>query len=108
MKKLRIFDSPEKAKSTVPLNTLKKLRTKTQTFCLAHTPEGFFATSDACPHMGASLSKGRLNYLNELICPLHSYRFQLQSGRECQNRTSDLSTYRVELNEKGLFIYLPD
>lgn len=108
MKKIQIFDSPEKARSTIPVNTLKKLRTKTQSFCLAHTPEGFFATNDACPHMGASLSEGRINYLNELICPLHGYRYQLKTGQECNKRTADVQTYEVELNEDGLFIYLPE
>lgn len=108
MKKIQIFNSPQKAKETVPLNTLKKLRTQTRTFCLAHTSAGFFATNDVCPHMGASLSEGRINYLNELICPLHSYRYKLQTGQECQNRTTDVATYKVELNEEGLFIYLPE
>ncbi len=108
MKKIQIFNSPQKAKETVPLNTLKKLRTQTRTFCLAHTSEGFFATNDVCPHMGASLSEGRINYLNELICPLHGYRYKLASGQECQNRTADVQTYKVELTEEGLFIYLPD
>ena len=108
MKKIQIFDSPEKARESVPLNSLKKLRTKNQAFCLAHTPAGFFATNDACPHMGASLSEGRINFLNELICPLHGYRYELQSGQECQQRTSDLQTYTVELTEEGLFIYLPE
>lgn len=108
MRKLKVFDSPEKAKEVIPVNTLKKVRTKTHTLCLAHTPEGFFVTDDACPHMHASLSQGRLNYLNELICPLHGYRYALNTGQECQNRTRDLNVYQVELNEEGLFILLPD
>lgn len=58
--------------------------------------------------MGVSLSEGRINYLNELICPLHCYRYKLQTGQECQNRITDVETYEVELNEDGLFIYLPE
>ena len=108
MKKIKVFDSPEKARSVIPLNTLKKVRTKDYTLCLVHTSEGFFATEDAFPHMQASLSEGRLNYLDELICPLHSYRYSLRTGQECKNRTRDLRKYLVELNQNGLFIFLPE
>ena len=108
MKKIKVFDSPEKAHSVVPLNSLKKVRTKDYTICLAHTREGFFATEDGCPHMHASLSEGRLNYLNELICPLHGYRYHLATGQECKNRTRDIRKFLVELNQNGLFIFLPE
>lgn len=108
MKKLKIIDSPAKAKSVVPKGSLKKIITKNYTLCLAHTKDGFFAIEDACPHMHASLSKGRLNSFHEVICPLHSYRFDLSSGTECQNRSRDARTFKVLLNEEGLFIFLPD
>ena len=108
MKKLRVFDSPAKAKSVVPKDKLKKIITREYTLCLVHTKEGFFAIEDACPHMHASLSKGRVTPFNEVVCPLHSYRFDLTNGMECQNRSRDARTFSVELNEEGLFIFLPD
>ena len=108
MKKVKVFDSPEKARNVVPLNSLKKVRTKNFTLCLAHTPNGFYATEDGCPHQHASLSEGRLNFQNEIICPLHGYRFSLDYGQECQNRTRDLRRFPVEVNEEGLFILLPE
>ncbi len=108
MKKLKVFDSPEKAHSTIPVNTLKKVRTKNFAICLAHTKSGFFATEDACPHMFASLSDGRLNFQDEIICPLHSYRYHLPTGQECKNRTRDVRKFLVEINRNGLFIFLPE
>lgn len=108
MKKLKIFDSREIAEQVIPINSLQKVRTKSFTLCLAHTPTGFVATDDACPHMHASLSDGRLNNYNELICPLHGYRFSLKTGQECQNRTRDANIYKVELDKDGLFIFLPE
>ena len=46
---------------------------------LAHTELGVCATDDRCPHMSAPLSVG---VLDECIvaCPLHSGRFDLQTG----------------------------
>ncbi len=51
------------------------------------------------------LSKGTVNYAGEIICPLHFYRFDLKTGRECQGRTEDLATYTVKANEEGLFVF---
>lgn len=108
MKKLKVFESAKQAAERVPVNTLQKIKTRTRTLCLVHTAAGFVAIEDGCPHMHASLSEGRLNYLNEIICPLHGYRYSLQNGQECQNRTRDAKIYQVELNDEGLFILLPD
>ena len=108
MKKLKIFNSPDQARESIPINSLKKVKTKNFTLCLAHTSEGFFATDDGCPHMHASLSEGRINYLHELICPLHGYRYSLKTGQECRNRTHEANLYEVEINDDGLFILLPE
>lgn len=108
MKKLKIFDSPQIAEQVIPVNSLKKVRTKSFTLCLAHTPAGFFATDDGCPHLHAPLSEGRLNNYNELICPLHGYRFSLKTGQDCQNRTRNVNIYKVELHKDGLYILLPE
>ena len=72
--------------------------------CLTLYQEKFYAVQDACTHNGTSLSKGNINFLGEIICPLHNYQFNLQSGRECNSRSRDLKTFPVKIDESGFFI----
>jgi nitrite reductase (NADH) small subunit len=71
----------------------------------------FFAVSDRCPHMGASMCTGSLGATfvasdpHELVvgmddrvirCPWHGWEFDLESGRSLlEPRRVGLKTYRV-------------
>jgi nitrite reductase/ring-hydroxylating ferredoxin subunit len=107
MKSYRIFKSAEEASQRIPLNSLVKISVAGKMIFMAHTPKGFFAGDDACPHRGGSLSKGTLNYLNEVICPLHSYRYNLQYGTETSQRSADLVLYAVETKDDGVYVTIP-
>ncbi|GGG24898.1 Rieske (2Fe-2S) protein [Pontibacter amylolyticus] len=100
----KVFDSVTEAREQVPLRKLKQLVLDGRPICLAHTASGFFALDDSCPHLGYSLSKGTTNYLNEVICPWHSYRYSLQDGRECDFRTRKAVLHRIELRDEGVFV----
>ena len=104
---LKIYDSAEEAVSKVPVRKAQQLQVEGRTICLAHTQKGFFAVDDACPHLGYSLSRGTTNYLNEVVCPWHSYRYNLENGRECEYRTRSAVTYPVEIRADGVYIGLP-
>lgn len=103
----KVYNSVAEATEKVPLRKLQKLVLEGREICLAHTQAGLFAVADACPHLGYSLSRGTTNYLNEVICPWHSYRFNLESGKECEYRSRNAVTYPVEVREDGLYIGLP-
>ncbi|MCP2043631.1 Rieske 2Fe-2S domain-containing protein [Pontibacter sp. HSC-36F09] len=100
----KVFDSATEAREQVPLRKLKQLVLDGRSICFAHTTTGFFALDDSCPHLGYSLSKGTTNYLNEVICPWHSYRYSMQDGRECDFRTRKAVLHRVELRDEGVFV----
>jgi len=74
--------------------------------CLVLHNNQLKAVQDACPHNGESLSKGKLNYMGDIICPWHEYRFELNTGRESAERCRDLETFPVKINEEGVFIGL--
>lgn len=100
----KLFESLAEAASAVPLSKTKLFIIQNQRICLAHTATGFFAVDDACPHLGESLSKGTTNYLNEVVCPWHSYRYNLQNGAECKYRTRSVKTYATKQEEDGFYI----
>jgi len=100
----KLFNSLAEAATAVPLTKTKLFIIQDQRICLAHTAAGFFAVADACPHLGESLSRGTTNYLNEVICPWHSYRYNLSNGAECKYRTGSLKTYATKQEEDGLYV----
>lgn len=102
----KVFDSEQEAREQVPQRQLKQLIIDGHAICFAHTFAGFFAVGDACPHLGHSLSRGTTNYLNEVICPWHSYRYDLSQGKECDYRTRNATTYPVEQRADGIYIGL--
>ena len=54
---------------------------------LAHTSSGIAAVDDRCPHMSAPLSIGSLDGC-VVACPLHSGRFDLETGEPVQMPTT--------------------
>ena len=72
--------------------------------CLIRRKNLLHIVEEKCPHNGESLAKGKLNYLGEIICPWHGYRFNITTGRECEERCRDLTTYPVKELEDGIFI----
>lgn len=100
----KVFDSLEEANSKVPLNKAVTVLVEDQKVCLARTGEGFFAVADACPHLGASLSRGNCNNFNEVVCPWHSFRFNLKSGEETTGQNLTVRCYHTDIRKDGLYI----
>ncbi len=72
--------------------------------CLVRHKEVLLAVEDTCTHNGESLSKGKVNFQGELVCPWHGYRFNLRTGRECAERSRDLITYPIQETQEGIFV----
>lgn len=106
----KLFDSVEEAEQALPLGKPQKLRVadREEAICLVRTRAGIFAVADSCPHLGDSLSRGTTNYLNEIVCPWHSYRFSLTTGQECEYRTRRLPTFVIQIEPTGIFLQVPD
>ena len=59
-----------------------------------------FATQASCSHSGGPLADGIVG-ATTVICPLHAYRFNLETGRPLGNYCAPLATYRVTVTEDG-------
>jgi 3-phenylpropionate/trans-cinnamate dioxygenase ferredoxin component len=105
---VKIFTQPEQAYAQLADGKPRLVLLDKYRIALVRKGDQFFAVDDFCTHNRESLSKGHTNYLNEIICPWHNYCFDLRTGRESQQRSADLPTFEVKLNDEGLFIALPD
>jgi nitrite reductase (NADH) small subunit len=84
--------------------------------------EEFFAVSDRCPHMGASMCSGSLSGTlvpadpHELVygladrvlrCPWHGWEFDLESGRSLlEPRRYGLKTYPVSVEDGRVVLHV--
>lgn len=104
MEWIKIFSSEQEAFDRLIKNKPQLVIINTMRICLVRVEGKFYAVQDSCTHSGESLSRGQLNYLGEIICPLHSYCYDLRSGRESQSRSHDLKTYATRSDETGFYI----
>lgn len=106
MQWVKIFSNANDAYNRIKPGSTKLLIVHERRICLARIEDEFYAVEDKCSHNGESLSKGAINYLGEVVCPWHGYRFQLRSGRESAERSRDLETYPIKIDATGFYIGL--
>lgn len=101
---VKVFDSVSEARDRIPDGTQCLVRIDQKNICLVRLGQEFYAVENECAHMGHSLVKGKLNPFHEIVCPWHSYRFNLITGEESAFRCRKLKVFPVVLNSEGLLI----
>ena len=87
-------------------NNIAPIRIAEKSICLAKTGNGLKACSANCPHAGGDLSEGLLDKKENIICPVHNYRFSLNNGRDKDGEGYFLKIYKVKETGEGIFIKL--
>jgi len=104
MEWIKVFPDSGAARNVLVNDRPQLVIIGTRRICLVLHDNKLLAIEDKCSHNGESLSKGTVNYLGEVVCPWHGYRFNLKTGRESTERSRDLVTYPVREDEEGVFI----
>jgi nitrite reductase/ring-hydroxylating ferredoxin subunit len=102
----KIFESAAALESFVKEGQLNSIQIGNKKICIAHTPSGYFAINDKCPHNGASLSNGYCTSENSIVCPVHRYHFDLKTGRAKSGGGDCADTYPIDIKEQGVYIGL--
>jgi nitrite reductase (NADH) small subunit len=69
--------------------------------------EEVFATQARCPHRGGPLADGTVGGA-VVQCPLHGFKFDLETGKPVDNDCSALETLRVDVSPAGeVILYVP-
>jgi nitrite reductase/ring-hydroxylating ferredoxin subunit len=72
--------------------------------CLANVRGTVFAFANVCPHARGKLSDGTL--VGKVVrCPLHGWRFNVESGACLERPSRRLTCYSVEAWRGGLTVY---
>ena len=107
MKVFHLGNSKLKVLEMLPENRIKKVQLGDQEIAVVRVGERVSGFHVFCPHRGASLIQASLNIKGEIVCPLHQYRFDSQTGQAKSGDCADLQTYACELSESGLKIIIP-
>jgi 3-phenylpropionate/trans-cinnamate dioxygenase ferredoxin subunit len=66
-----------------------------------------YGVSDRCPHMGCSLSMGKLKeYV--ITCPCHGWSFDIRDGKYMQTKETKLMTYECKTQNGKVYVKLMD
>jgi len=103
MEWIKIFADKQKATDLLGESKANTMIISGKKICLAIIGSQIVAVSDRCTHNGESLGKGKVNFLGEVVCPWHGYRFDLKTGR-CRSDAPDLETFPIREGEDGIFI----
>jgi 3-phenylpropionate/trans-cinnamate dioxygenase ferredoxin subunit len=85
-------------------NNLLQLDVAGKTVCIAKGRDNLYACAYKCPHAGGIIADGFIDALNNVVCPLHRYKYSLQNGRNVSGEGYYLKTYPMQQTEKGIFI----
>ena len=84
----------------------RKVAIGSRSLALFNDDGRLFAIDDECPHQGASLATGTL-HAGRVICPLHSWVFDLTTGR-CPRDTHDpVRTYATRCSHGAVEVQVP-
>lgn len=87
----------------LPPQSGKTVSVGNQEIALFNLSGTFYAINDLCPHRGASLGEGYLDG-GRVLCPLHCFDFDLQTGRCGIVPELKVSTYEVKVEGEEIFV----
>jgi nitrite reductase (NADH) small subunit/3-phenylpropionate/trans-cinnamate dioxygenase ferredoxin subunit len=92
---------------SIPEGEGQAFTVKGRVVAVFHTPEGYFAIDDLCPHMGASLAGGVVED-GVVACPWHAWRFCVQDGTWRDNPRIKIDHFDVRLQDGKIQVRVPD
>jgi 3-phenylpropionate/trans-cinnamate dioxygenase ferredoxin subunit len=99
---IKIADNKESL--CFPANNILEIKVEEKKICIASTISGLKACTAKCPHAGGDLADGKLDKKGNIVCPVHGYIFNFNTGRDTNFEGYFLKTYPIKEAMDGLFI----
>jgi nitrite reductase (NADH) small subunit len=91
------------AVTDLPLGRMKAIPAGDKRIVVIHTPRGFFALDNTCPHRGGPLVEGDI-IKDEIICPWHLWGFDISTGHCAGNPEIAVATHEVRIDGDRIFV----
>ena len=82
---------------------IKRVKAGGKTICLVGYDNQVFALSAKCPHAGGDLTQGWCKE-GKLICPIHRYSYDLNTGKGSEGQNDYIDNYPVEIKDDSVYI----
>jgi nitrite reductase (NADH) small subunit len=90
--------------SQIPAGEGRNFEVAGERVAVFHTRSGaVYAVQASCPHKNGPLADGLVGGTT-VICPLHAWKFDLQSGEPIFGGSCKLKTYAARVDEKGRIV----
>lgn len=94
------------AMTDVPVGRAKAFSVGERRIAICHTPRGFFALDNTCPHRGGPLAEGDL-IGDEIVCPWHLWGFNVATGVCDGNRSIAVTTHEIRIEADRILVKVP-
>lgn len=85
------------------LDSIKAVNVNGKQLCIINSNDRIVATQSSCPHAGGHFSGGWCKN-GHLVCPIHRYEYDLETGRGAEGQGDYIDIYPTEVREDGLYI----
>jgi nitrite reductase/ring-hydroxylating ferredoxin subunit len=99
---LKVADTKDQFLATK--NGITEIPAADRNICIINHNETLYACSTKCPHAGGKLADGYIDALGNIVCPLHSYKYNVQTGRNVSGEGYFLKTFPVAVRQDGVYV----
>ncbi|MCX2574230.1 Rieske (2Fe-2S) protein [Pedobacter sandarakinus] len=82
---------------------IKTMEVNGKQLCIINTAGQIIVTQSNCPHAGGHFSGGWCKN-GYLVCPIHRYEYDLNTGRGADGQGDFITIYPTEIRADGLYI----
>ncbi len=100
----KVYDYRQHGTEPQKINSTRTIVIDNLKICMARTESGYYAVDNKCPHAGAHLGNGGWCENEQIVCPVHRYKYDLKTGRGLQG--DYVKPYEVQMREDGIYIGL--
>lgn len=86
---------------------IKMIKVDGKKLCLVRHQSELHVLENNCPHAGGILSGGWCKNGN-IVCPLHRYEYNLETGKGLAGQNDYIDTYPIEQREDGFYVGLKE
>ena len=102
----KIYDFKLDGPEPQAINSVRTIDIEGKRICLTRLQDGYFAMDDKCPHAGAQLGGGKCDENEQVVCPIHRYKYNPRTGKGNGTQGDYVQTYPTELRKDGVYVGL--